>query len=446
MEAVQAIESVKRMLGDSADFVSLTLQHGQEEAAFLYIKTLVDEKTLEAKFITPYVQAGSFSQYERETLCLSGVEQIEPGPDIASAMLQGKALCAAGGRLYLLDVLQVRNDRVSEATVEATVQGPKFALSEALSVNLNLIRSRYPQPSLKVEMLTVGKVSKTMAAMIYDQDTVDPKLLDQVKTALARIRTDMVQSVGELHRELTGVRFELFPTLMITERPDRIAHNLMHGKVVFVLNGTPFVLILPTVFYDFMAAMDDIYQHYWPSRVIVVLRYAGLIISLMLSAVYVAITSFNPEILRVQLALSIAGSRAPVPYPSYIEVMFMLLMMEMLMEASIRLPKAIGSTATTVGGLILGQAATQAGLISNIMIIIVASVAISNFVVPVNAMTVGIRFTKYLFLIMATFFGIVGILLVLVMLVAYLTNKEVFGQPYLKLFMEAKSDSRKQRS
>ncbi|GAA3328943.1 hypothetical protein GCM10020331_074960 [Ectobacillus funiculus] len=157
-------------------------------------------------------------------------------------------------------------------------------------------------------------------------------------------------------------------------------------------------------FYDFMNSMEDNYRSYWITKSTKILRYTGLLISLILPGTYVAVTSFNPEIFRVQLALSVAGSRVGVPYPSYLEVLFLLLIMELLIEASIRLPKSISGTATTVGGLILGTAATEAALASNIMIIIVSAVAISNFAIPINEMSFAIRVTKILAIVLCVCF------------------------------------------
>jgi len=200
-----------------------------------------------------------------------------------------------------------------------------------------------------------------------------------------------------------------------------------------LISGTPFAVVLPTVMKDFMASMEDIYQTFWVTKFLQMLRYIGFFTSLILPGLYVAVTSYNPELFRVQLAISIAGSRTGVPYPSFIEVTIMLIMMEMLTEASIRLPKAIGPTATTVGGLILGQAATEAGLVSNIMIIIVSTVAISNFVVPINAFSFTLRIMKYIVLAFATIFGLVGVVVGFMILVAYMVKLDSFGTPFLTL-------------
>jgi hypothetical protein len=249
-------------------------------------------------------------------------------------------------------------------TTETTVQGPQLGLSQDLDTSLNLLRHRYPKTTLKVETIVIGSSTKTQVAILYDDDLVEQDVLKEVKKDLQEINIDVLQSTGQLHNLLTKRKRTLFPNMLISERPDRVILNIAQGKVVLLMNGTPFALVAPAVFYDFFTAMDDLYQSYWISKFLLTLRYIGLMISVTVPAFYVAITSFNPELLRVQLAVSIAGSRAAVPYPSYLEVFFMLGIMEILTEASIRLPKYIGSTATTVGGLILGQAAQQAGLVS----------------------------------------------------------------------------------
>jgi spore germination protein len=179
-----------------------------------------------------------------------------------------------------------------------------------------------------------------------------------------------------------------------------------------------------------MSAVDDHYLLPIPALFLIVLRYTALFISVVLPATYVAFTAYNPEIYRVQLALSIAGSRSSVPYPAFIEVLFMLIMMEFLIEASVRLPKTVGQAAATVGGLILGQAATQAALVSNIMIIIVAAVAISNFVLPITSMGLTVRVAKYFLLFMTIFFGTYGLLIGLFILIDYTFLLESFSQPF----------------
>ncbi|GAE06703.1 spore germination protein GerKA [Paenibacillus sp. JCM 10914] len=221
---------------------------------------------------------------------------------------------------------------------------------------------------------------------------------------------------------------------MLTERPDRTVMNISQGKIAVLVDSTGYAILLPAIFNDFFTAMDDKIQLPPIGWFLKGVRYIALFVTVLMPSFYVAFTSYNPEILKLQITLLVAGSRATVPYPSFFEVLFMLLAMEFLTEASVRLPKAIGQTATTVGGLILGTAATEAGLVSNVMIILVAAVAITNFVIPINMMSSGIRVTKYLFIVLSILFGLVGIVLGMIAMILYLTSLRSFGQPYLRMF------------
>jgi hypothetical protein len=252
-----------------------------------------------------------------------------------------------------------------------------------------------------------------------------------VKEFLSSIDIEMFQSGEQLLDFTKKSQRVLFPTIMVTERPDRTVINIAAGKVILLVAGSPFAVLMPTVLKDQMSSMADIYQTYWIGKFLLIVRYIGLVTTITLPALYVALTSYNPEVFRAQLALSVAGSRHAVPYPSFVEVIIMLLMMELLMEASIRLPKAIGPTATTVGGLILGQAATEAGLVSNIMIIIVSLGAISNFVIPINTFSFAVRVSKYFILLLSIFYGLVGVILGIFLLLAYMVSLDSFGKPYL---------------
>ncbi|WP_456278606.1 spore germination protein [Bacillus sp. AK128] len=432
------IDWLKVQLGSSKDIVSQTLQAEHNKAEIFYIKSLCDDQQINNLFIDPFYEESS-QQYKNYLHSLHNKKDTNSNEDILIEVLQGTLVMLLEKEIYLFDVQKVITNAVSDSRVETVIQGPQSALTEHVYTNINLVRNRYPQPSLRVEETKVGRVSQTKTMIVYDEKLVHTAVLEKVRQSLTKVNVDMIQAAGELSKHLTKAKKTLFPTMMITERPDRIAHNLSQGKIVLLIDGTPFALIVPAVFYDFMSSMEDVYQSFWISRFIVSLRYIGLFISLALPSVYVGVTAYNPELFRVQLALSIAGSRMGVPYPAYLEVFLMLIMMELLTEASVRLPKAIGSTATTVGGLILGQAAVEAGLVSNVMIIIVAAVAISNFVIPINSMSFAMRVVKYALLAFTTFFGMVGLVFSFILLIAYLTNLDSFGEPYLKVFFISNS-------
>lgn len=405
-----------------------------------YLRSVSNSDTINRYLIVPSYEMEDAASYETYIASFPGTVPAETKDKIMEYVLKGFALISVQDKQFLFDAVKVESSGIGEAINESIVQGPRDALSENIEINLNMIRRRYQSPTLKVDMMVVGNMSKTTVGILYDSERVDQKVLQEMKKRISTIKVDIIQSAGEMEKYISPERFRLFPTMIVTERPDRVVFNIAEGKIAVLINTTGFAIIAPTIFSDFFTAMDDKIQVPVVGWFLKVIRYIGLFITLTLPALYVTFSSYNPEILKVQLSLLIAGSRAAVPYPSFMEVFLMLLMMEFLTEASLRLPKAIGPTATTVGGLILGQAATQAGLVSNIMIILVSAVAISNFIIPLSMMGYTTRVLKYLFVVLAIIFGLVGVVVAIVGLVMYLSSLRSFGKPYLKMAMlESKS-------
>ncbi|MBD2847102.1 spore germination protein [Paenibacillus sp. IB182496] len=431
---LEEIRWIEDQLGSQPDVVAQEIRTGDIEARLVYVCSLCNEKLLNEQVLRPLFAIGKQSEFESYLLSLPRSIPYPGKEKSVHELMYGYALLLAGSCVVLLDMREKKNSAVTEADVEKVIQGPQFKLSEDLETSLNLLRHRYHQPSLFMEKRRIGTASLTEIALLYDKKRIDPHTLELIKQELDQVQTDVLFAAGQLEKLMAKRKRKLFPTMMTTDRPDRVALNLAQGKAVILIEGTPFALVAPTVFYDFMSTMDDLYQSVWISGFLIFLRYLGLLICLLVPALYVAVTAYSPELFRVQLAFSVAGSRVGVPFPAFLEVLFMLIMMELLTEASVRLPNVIGSTATTVGGLILGQAVTQAGLVSDIMIIIVAAVAISNFVIPINAMSFAVRIAKYFLLACCIGYGIVGLVVGSIALVAYIVRQESFGQPYFKLF------------
>ncbi|MCZ8515757.1 spore germination protein [Paenibacillus filicis] len=429
------MNAIRSQLPRTDDLERTELQKDGWNLVVYRLSCLCDENLVRQTVLEPFLSSETLQDFQL-SLETVGAQPADPLGDVRSPLFEGYVLIAFGSSLYFMSALKSMNEQPGDLKIESTVLGPQKALCEDLSLNLYAIRTRYPKPELKVDMYRIGEVSNTQVAMLYDTSIVDQAILSKVKAKLRKVKIDVLQAAGQLETLMNNRRHTLFPTMLITERPDRIVLNLSQGKMVLIVAGSPFALILPAVFFDFMSAMDDIYQTFWVTRTLLILRYISLLLTITLPALYISIISYTPEITRVQLTMSIAGSRAAVPYPSYVEVLIMLFMIEALVEASLRLPKYIGSTATTVGGLILGQAAQQAGLVSSIMIIITSVVAISNFVIPINTMSFAMRAVKYVLIILASAFGIIGATVGLFMLIAYLTKLRSFGLPYLKVYVE----------
>lgn len=425
-------------LNPSYDVTQVPLQIEKKKAYLLYIKTVVDGMTLQEVLIKPFYEMATQSHFEAYTNSLPNKAEPKNREELLLNITRGHVLVAINNQFVLLDLRKVSNDEVQDTIMEPTIHGPQLGFSEDLETNINLIRHRYNKSSLKFESLNLPDTSKKSAVIFYDEETVNQKILNSIKKKLNTLDMPLIQSTGDLKLFFNEKKYSLFPTMMLTERPDRITYNLTSGKIVLMVEGSPEAILAPVVFFDFMISIEDNYHNKWISIFTMTLRYIGLIICVILPALYVAVTSYNPEIFRIELALTVAGGRIGVPYSSFIEVMFMLIFMELLTEASIRLPKAVSATATTVGGLILGTAATEAALASNIMIIIVSAVAISTFVIPINEMSFSMRISRFLLLIFTWFFGFPGVIFGFLGLVMYMTNITSFGEPYLRITWQSK--------
>ncbi|WP_033828870.1 spore germination protein [Bacillus andreraoultii] len=432
------IDWLDEKLKPSFDIINKPLDDTEKKIQLFYLKSVTDSDLIQQMIIKPFFEMSSLKKYESYISSLPQNSELKDNDQVLMDIMKGSVLIQIQNDYCLLDLKLVTNNIVLETNIEPTIQGPELGLSEDIQTNINMIRQRYHNPSLKIETHVIGQSNNQTVAIMYDKDNVNDLVLNNIQEKVRQMEHSVVLSSSELQRLLNDKKWIFMPIMMITERSDRIIQNLAGGKVILVLDGTPNAIIAPSVFFDFMTSMDDKYLPFGISKFLRFLRYFGLFICLLLPGFYVAVTSYNPEIIRAELAFSVAGSRVGVPFPSFMEVLFLLIFMELLTEASIRLPKSISGAATTVGGLILGTAATEAALTSNIMVIIVSAVAIATFAIPINEMSFAIRLIRYLLLFFASIAGITGLILSFLAFILYLTNMDSFGEPYLKLYIQKK--------
>jgi spore germination protein KA len=434
------LDQIKQQLGDPADLLAKTLDNGYTKMEFCFFPSMCDINQVKDAIMVPFSYRFDPDEFRRMLKSSPGFVRADNPDEWVALLLKGCTLIQYEGAVYAMEAIRKMETQPGNTEVEASLQGPQSSFTEDLDMNMNLIRLRYNLPTLAVEKMEKGDVSKTRFMILYDRDKVDRKPLDELHKRLETIQMKLLQAAGQLGMYLGNSRFSLFPVTIQTERPDRVAQFLERGKIAIMVDGSRFAIALPVRFFDFMHAMDDDYEPFWMGRVIILFRYIGMLLSMTLPSLYIAVSSYNPEFFRVQLAFSIDGSRAAVPYPAFIEVFIMLFMIEALIEASIRLPRFVGSTAATVGGLILGQAAQQAGLVSSIMIIVTSVVAISNFVIPNSSFSYSIRALKYLFVVVSIFYGMIGVIVTMFLVIVYLCHLRSFGQPYLALFMPSEKE------
>nr|WP_243865277.1 spore germination protein [Paenibacillus lupini] len=420
-------------MNKNEDFLKREFNNRNFSILLYYLSTVCKEDDIFDKLISPFYHTELSDDYLKYLLSFPNGLKVTQESEAAEQILDGNVMIYINGLLISVGMKDFKSRAIMESTEENVLQGPKDGLSENINVSINLIRSRYKRESLRTESHSAGSKSKIKLMLIYDAQIADKPALHELKEKLSNIQVDLIQSAGQLQKNIIRSTFNIFPLFMTTERPDRVVKNLSEGKIVVLIEGSSWALIGPATFFDFFESMDDPVQMPLIGQFLVFIRYVALLITLVLPALYIAIISYSPDLLKIQFALLVAGSRMSVPFPSYVEIMFMLIMTEFLIEASIRLPKTVSSTATTVGGLILGQAATEAGLVAEVMIIVISAVAISNFVIPVNSMHQAIRVIRYPLIIMASLLGTIGVVIGLLALIAYLCNLRSLGRPYMKL-------------
>ncbi len=322
---------------------------------------------------------------------------------------------------------------INSTDSEVSIVGPKDSFNENFNTNLGLIRRRLRTNELYLKTMFIGKCSNTKVGICYMNNIANDSLVNEVMNKLQQINTDGIIDSGYI-REKIIKKDPLFPTINITERPDTVSQALLEGKVAIVVDNSPYVLIIPTFFIDFLHTPDDYYQKPINTTFIRIIRLLAFIIAIFLPAYYVSITTHNTSSIPINLLTNFTSQRLTVPFPAFIEALIMIISFEILRESDTRIPSKMGTSVSILGGLVIGDAAVSAGIISPIMIIVIAISAISGLIFTNNALTSTIRYYRIILLIIATFFGIYGIFIGLLFLIINLCSITSFGFPYMAPF------------
>lgn len=413
------------------------------KAYLVYMVSVVDANEVDRALLGPLMQ---FPRYEsRQT----GVELLQlvdrsllPGRQTVPAFSLSKVADAvAAGQCALLldtvpgvlltDLRKFPGRGVEQPTTEQVVRGAQESFTESLLTNVGLVRRRLQTPDLIFEMLEIGRRSRTHVAIAYLDGVVNPVLLAEVHKRLNGLDIDALTSSGALEQMIEDSPYGIMPTLQDTQRPDRAAAAITEGRVVLMVDGTPFVLIAPVVFADFYHNPED-YDIKWPFGIILrFIRLSGLLVTLLLPGMYIAIANYHQEMIPASLLLAIAASREAVPFPAPVEVVMMEVAFEIIREGSLRIPTVLGQTVGIVGALILGQAAVQATIVSPILVIVVATTALGSFTIPNYSMSLPIRFGRFIFIALAASFGLYGVAAGLFLWSAHAASLRSFGVPYM---------------
>lgn len=439
---------IKDTLVESSDITFRSL-FNQVRMTLIFVEGLVDSEKINQDLLEPLLRPNfgrspdvsvnpdddSFLRMlSGEVLPVSIVEEVDTVEGLLEKLFNGSSVVLIDTKRIALAADTSGGDKrnVEEPTSQTVIRGPKEGFTESLKTNISLIRRRIKSPKLASTVVKIGSVTQTNVAVMYLKGVAQDGIVQEVMKRLSRIETDSILEGGYIEEYIQDSAYSPFPTLLNTERPDAAIAGILEGKVIILVDGTPFVLVAPVTFARYFQSSEDYYQRHDIASFLRIIRFVSFFLSLLLPALYISITTFHQEMLPTPLLISLAAQREGVPFPAFIEAILMELTFEVLREAGVRMPRAIGPAISIVGALVLGQAAVQAGLVSAAMVIVVSFTAISNFVIPYISLSISARLIRFAMMILGGTFGLFGIMSGLMVLLIHLAGLRSFGVPYLE--------------
>ena len=430
----EQISLISTALGVPSD---LTVRRISDGIACLFLSPLADQGAIRHSLVEPLSKSSWLELQEKgqaaRVLPVADVSEARSVEAAVDRVAEGEIALIVHGRAtpYTLDLRGRVARQISPPISEPSVRGPRDSFTERLSDNLALVRQRIRSRNLRVHELTVGIDTRTRVAVCYFEGKASPEIVDAVVQRLSAVDAPSVLDSSYLMTYLSQTTWTLFPPAVATERADRVCAGILQGRVAVICDNSPFALVIPIQMVTLFQANEDHYNLAIHSFLLRTVRIIGWLAATMAPGLYIGIASFNPGILPAHAVMTIAAARQGVPYPPVIEVLIMDIALEMLAEASVRLPTYVGGAATVVGGLILGTAAAQARLVSNVMIIVVALTAIGSFSIPDYQNQLSWRTMKYLYTLSAAFLGIIGLTTAGLIILVYVCSVDVLGVAYM---------------
>lgn len=428
------------VLGESEDVVKRWIQlPNREQAVVIYISALADEHRVEDLIIRPLANwrpdgvALSLISLERSGIWTGEVRVTVAADEMIRAVLHGDAVVALDGVTGGL-VVSVRGPEarsVGDPAVEVIARGPRDSFVETATVNVALIRRRLADANLRIKRYNVGSRSDTVLFLLYLDDVVNRTALNEIQRRLESLEVDAVLDSGMLEQLIEDTWWSPFPQLLRTERPDTVAAALLEGRLCVVVDNTPLAIIAPTTLDSLFHAPEDLYSRPAVVALLRMVRFIASFFALTLPALYVAVAAFNPELLPIKMAIKIANSREGVALPVVAEALLIQLFLEILREAGFRLPGPIGQTFGIVGGIVLGDLGVRSGLVSEMMVVVIALTALSSFAAPSIIVGTSIRLLGLPLLILAATLGVLGVVIGLTAILGHLVVLKSLGIPYL---------------
>ncbi|MED3573750.1 spore germination protein [Cytobacillus praedii] len=437
-DSKQSKENWEKALEKSNDFTQSTYINQKSNVPFCltFMSTLVDEQIIQ-QGVLPYLLEGELNKLEdiKKIVPSADVEISTDHTVIDKKILNGYILLTIDTEPEHFAFIATQKEIVrslSPPEIEFSVIGPKEAFVESLGQNLNLIRKRLPVKELIIEEYTLGSLSQTKVAVLYMHGITNEENVNTVKQRINEVNFDAITDSSYIVQLICDNSNSPFPQLLDTERPDRVSGILAEGKIAIVVDGSPHVLITPTTLIEFFSSFEDYFLNWILSSFFRLIRVGAVLFSLLITPIYVAVLSYHYELIPRDLLGTLVASRRQIPLPPILEALFLELTIELLREAGARLPTKVGQTIGIVGGIVIGTASVEAGLTSNVLLIIVALAALASFTTPVYKMGNTIRLLRFPFLLAAELWGLLGIVFAFCIMLTHLIRLTSMGRPFLE--------------
>lgn len=438
------LANLRKMLEEPNDLVVREVPIGHIRSAVVYIEGMVDKafvhKNILNKLQEYQTDSGNPGYILEEifegAVAVADVQKGKTLDDASNALLSGSTVVYVDGvaQVLMMGTKGWETRKIEQPTTESVLRGSKEGFVESLRTNMTLVRRQLRDPNLRFKTYSVGRRSKKKLVLSYVDGVIHPDIIKELNRRLKTIDMDFAPESGYVEQWIEDSFLSPFPQISNTERPDKVASALLQGKAAIILDGTPFVLLAPVTLGSTLQSPEDYYERWTIGTLIRALRYAAAFISIFLPALYIALVSYHPGMIPSDLAFSIAGSRQGVPFPAFVEAFLMSFTMELLREAGARLPRNIGQTIGIVGGLVIGEAAVSAGIVSPVMVIVIALNAIASFAIPEYSVAISFRILLFGFMIAAGLLGLYGIILGYIMVNIHIVNLKSVGVPYTAPF------------
>ncbi len=415
------------------------------EACALYINGVIDTDTFNAGILRPLMiyaedgervvnQGRDSPEYLARTLLTVGqFRKIERLADLVRDIYDGMLIIMLEGwsQTLSIDIHKAHLRGIDEPPAERGLRGSREGFIENLDINISMVRRRLRDPKLVVKKTVVGQRTRTQVAILYIEDIADPSIVQEVETRLNAVQIDGVVASGTIEQLTQDQPWSVFYQHRVTEKPDKAVMQILEGRVLILVDGTPTAISAPSLFVEFFQAPGDYYENTWVSSFVRILRYLAFFLAVSTSALYIALVNFQPEMIPSELLAPIARFRSQVPFPTFVEVLLLEIMMQLVIEAGFHLPGNVGQTVGVVGGIIMGQAAITARFASPAAVIVASFSAMCTFVLPSPGLALASRVLRLPVILASAAFGVFGFFLMWLVLITHLTGLTSLGVPYL---------------